>query len=1095
MKKVLMLFFVFYLLGNTLYAQQNVTISGRITGAAGESLASVSVQERHTNRGTVSNSNGDYSINVSPDGVLVFSYVGYETLEIHYNDRDTVINLELISAENILPEVVAIGYSRVRRDEFSGAVSSVNSREMNLTTPTIGQALVGKVSGVQISQTTGAPYESTKIRVRGIGSINASSDPLYVVDGYPVGNDLYINPNDIETIDILKDAASAAIYGSRASGGVVLITTKRGRAGGGGTLSYDVQVGINQLERKVELLNSNEFAQLMIDARNGSYKDLVENRGLVWNDAMYSDDNATRISRVGGSNASVISILPSVYDFANQKLIPQTVNTDWQDELYRNALVHRHNLSFIGGEQNVRYAISGGYLSQPGIILGTDHQRLNFRANIDASLTAKLKVGANVSLTDNKNKEVREGRFNQGPILGALIYMPIFEAYNADGTLKKFEAIEMNRQYNVALQTIENPVALATETKINRKGTRGTYNAFATYDIIPDLQFKVNLGYQNYNEKYEFYQPTSLSSGSNPPYSPQAIAAAYADARTISEKDVLAEYTLNYKKRFDRHSLDALLGYTAQQNTRDVIYVRANGFQNDRIQEITAKGADPSNFSLNGATGKATWTLLSYLARVGYNYASKYFLTGAFRVDGSSRFGPNNKYGIFPSVAASWFVSKEDFYKNAFGNASSLRFRVSWGLAGNNNIGNYNSQEVMSDPVGAVFGGNGIYTAYYPAGIKDANIGWESTSQFNVGADLGLWNSRLNITANYYYSNSFNLLFNQPLPALSGSSSILTNLTNSKVRNTGFELQVNGAAVEQKDFSLNINANISANDNKVLDMGGASTIFSRGAERSYITHITQEGQPIGMFYGFKVKGMVRESDMANIAEDDKHYNASTKSFPQGYVLKGPARSLAQSNRLRPGDLYFEDVNGDGVVDDDDKTVIGSPYAKFYYGFGINARYKVLDFTASFNGTYGNKVLDGQDYYLFNMEASGNQYKKVTERYRSEAEPGKGEVYRAARGGTQSNSTRLSTFYLQDGSFLRCTNMTLGCNIPNIAGVTNNAIKSLRIYVSADNPFTITNYLGYNPEVDYNDGANLTPGVDYGKYPLVTGYYFGLKVNF
>lgn len=1069
-------------------AQTRIKVTGSVTSNSGNALPNVAVMQKGTTNGVISDSTGYYSINVPDNAILEFSFVGFQTLQLPVNNQ-TTINVVLQAGENMLDEIVAIGYSRVKRSEFSGAASSIQAKELNKTTPTLGQALVGKVAGVQIAQVSGAPYVSTKIRVRGVGSINASSDPLYVIDGYPAGADVFINPEDIETIDILKDAASAAIYGSRASGGVILITTKRGRAGKG-SLVYDYQVGVNQLAKKVNLLNATEFAQLMIDARNNTYKDLVLAKGVAWNDAMYSDNNAARVARVGSSGS--VSILESIYDFANQKLITPTVNTDWQDELYRNAISQRHNISFIGGEKNIRYAISGGYLMQPGIMLGTKHDRLNFRTNIDADVVKRVKVGANISITDFNNDEVREGRFNQGPILGALIYMPIFKAYNDDGTLRKFEASSLSAY---GFQTIENPVALATETKINRKGIRSTYNAFGTYDIMNELQFKINLGYQTYNEKYEFYNPTSLSAGNYAPYSPQAIAAAYSTARTIAQKDLLAEYTLNYNKRFGAHKLDGLLGYTTQQTASDIISVNANGYTKDAIKEITAKGSDPANFTLNGETGKAVWTLISYLARVGYNYNSKYFLTGAFRADGSSRFGTANKFGVFPSIAASWLISKEPFYNNWLGQNSTLRLRASWGLSGNNNIGNYNSQQVMADPRGVIFGGNTIATGYYPGGIKDSTIGWESTKQLNIGLDFGLFKDRLTLSANFYNSNSFNLLFNQPLPAISGAQSVLTNLRDSRVQNTGVDFQLNALLISKEDASLSFNGNISFNKNKVLDMGGASTIFSRGAERSYITHVTQQGYPIGMFYGFKVKGMIRQSDMANIAEDDKSYNASTRTFPAGYKLKGPARSLASNTPLTPGDIYFEDVNGDGVVDDNDKTIIGSPYPKMSYGFGFNASYKFLDLSASFNGISGSKVLDGQDYYLFNMEASGNQYAVVADRYRSETQPGAGKVYRAARGGTQSNSTRLSTFYLQDGSYFRCTNITLGCNVPGIQDLTKNTFKALRIYIAGDNLFTVTKYLGYNPEVDYNDGANLTPGVDYGKYPLMRSYNFGIKVTF
>lgn len=1066
-----------------------IPVSGKVLDEAGEPLIGVTVLEKGSSRGTVTDEAGSYALNAEAGATLVFSFVGFIAQEIPVASQST-INITLVQDALMLNEVVAVGYQTLRKSDLTGAVSSVKAKELNLTTPTIGQALVGKVAGVQVSQVSGAPYNTTKIRVRGVGSVNASSDPLYVIDGYPAGNDIFINPNDIESIDILKDAASAAIYGSRAAGGVVLITTKRGKEGRG-RLEYDYQFGVNQLSKKVNLLNSAEFTDLLIDARNNTYRDLMVNAGKPFSPANYSDDNATRIKNVGSAGA--VSIMPSLYDFATQTSLPQEFDTDWQDELYRNALVQRHNLSFTGGKNGVRYAVSGGYLDQPGIILGTSQQRLNFRTNVDADLTKKLKVGANLAVTSNTNQEVQEGRFNQGPILGALIYMPIFKAYNEDGTLSKNEAASRNSSFG--LQSVENPVALATETHIDRRGLRGTYNGFATYEIIPDLNFKVNLGMQTYSEKYEFYRPTSLSSGANPPGSPQAIAAAYAESQMLTQVDQLAEFTLNYRKQFGLHNLDALAGYTAQKNSRDVLAVRANGFQNDRIEEITAKGADATNFSMLNGTGKTDWTLLSYLARAVYNYDNRYYLTASFRTDGSSRFGPNNRWGNFPSVSAGWNISNESFYHGWLGEGSTMKLRGSWGLSGNNNIGNYNFLQTIATPGGAVFGNGTVNTAVWAEGIKDLNLGWESTSQFNFGADLGLLNDRLSIIANYYLSRSFNLLFYQPISAISGTSTILTNLRDSKVENKGFDVQVDARAIATRDFTLNVSGNIFLNRNKVLDMGGANTIITNGAERSYLTHITQEGQPIGMFYGFKVKGMVREADMENIATDNANYNTSTKSFPEGYVLKGPARSLASSNPLRPGDLYFEDVNGDGVVDDNDKRVIGSPHPKFTYGFSLSARYRNFDFTSSFNGSYGNQVLDGQDYYLFNMEASGNQYQKVVNRYRSEEQPGDGSVYRAARGGTQSNSTRLSTFYLQNGSFLRCTNLMLGYNVPNVAELTRNAISNLRLYVSADNAFTFSKYLGYNPEVDYNNGANLTPGVDYGKYPLARAYNVGARVTF
>lgn len=416
-------------------------------------------------------------------------------------------------------------------------------------------------------------------------------------------------------------------------------------------------------------------------------------------------------------------------------------------------------------------------------------------------------------------------------------------------------------------------------------------------------------------------------------------------------------------------------------------------------------------------------------------------------------------------------------------------------MSGNNNIGNYQYTANMSSPSGVVFGNGTISSAMYPGGVKDNTIGWESSSQYNVGFDLSMFSNRLSISANYYMSYTKDLLFSQPVSAISGATSIMTNLPNSKIRNTGCDIQVDGRAISGKDFNLNIGGNLSINRNKVLELDGGNTIITNGAERSYKTHITMEGQPIGMFYGFKVKGMVTEADMAGLAADNAVYKANNNSFPEDYKLQGPARSLSQSVALQPGDIYFEDVDDNGVVDDNDKTIIGTPHPKFTYGLNISGNYKNIDFTASFNGSYGNKVLDGQDYYLFNMEGSGNQYVEADQRYRNASNPGNGWVYKASRGGTQSNSTRLSTFYLQDGSFFRCTNLSIGYIFSNIKQISKGLIGSLRIYASTDNLFTISKYKGYNPEVDYNNGANLTPGVDYGKYPLARAYNMGVQLTF
>jgi TonB-linked SusC/RagA family outer membrane protein len=1074
-----------------LSAQDEFTVAGTVTDAAGEALPYVNITVKGTNVGTMTDVEGKYSIKVNGvESTLVFSFVGFITKEIAVGNRQTV-NVVLDESAIEIDEVVVVGYQIVRKSHLTGAISSIKAKEMNLTTPSMGQSLVGKVAGVQISQVSGAPYNSTKIRVRGVVSVNASSDPLYVIDGYPSNADLFLAPEDIESIEILKDAASAAIYGSRAAGGVVLVTTKRGKEGKP-KVELNYQHSFGQLSKKIEMLNSREFAELFVDGHNNAYRDLLVNSGKPWDNSMKSDDNAERIRKIG-SNNSVAMIPDFLYDFQTQTVKTPEYDTDWQDELYRTAHGDRIHLNITGGKKDIKYNVSGSYQSMDGIIISTKQDRINLRSNIDADINERFKVGANFAYTSNINREALEGRFHQGPILAALVYLPIFKCYNDDGSLAKYEMASYANEF--AFQNnIENPVAQVTETIIRRTGSRSTYNMFASYELFTDFFAKVNMGTYTYNEKYDFYRPTSLTSGTNPPYSPQAQAAANSVARNTGITDYLGEFTLNYSKTAGIHSFQGVAGASLQENKTDILEATGRGYSDDHIPEITAHGANPSDVSITPETGKSVWTMASYFARLNYSLLDRYFLSASFRSDGSSLFGPLNRWGHFPSVSAGWTLSNEDFYRNAFGDASVLKLRSSWGLSGNNNIGNYNHTQVMSSPEGTVIG-NSVESAMHPEAFKDRGLGWESTSQFNIGLDLSLFKGRLSLVTNFYNSNTFNLLFNRSISAISGSTSYLTNLPNSKIRNRGIDIQIDGLVISGQDFTLRASGNIAVNRNTVLDLGGSETILVNGAERSYMTHITREGDPIGMFYGFKVAGMVREADMANLAEDDIHYNQSTRKFSEGYKIKGPPRSVAQSAKLMPGDLYFEDKNGDGVVTDDDKDIIGSPHPDFIYGINISGNYKSLDFSASFNGVVGNQVLDGQDYYIYNMEGSGNNYKEVAQRYRDEQNPGNGKVYRASRGGTQSNSTRLSSFYLQDGSFLRCTNITAGYSFSNIGKLTGNSVSNARIYFAVDNLFTISAYKGYNPEVDYNDGSNLTPGVDYGKYPLVRAFNIGIQLTF
>lgn len=1057
------------------FFQQRKEVSGKITDTAtGEPIPGATVQIKGTSLGAITDAAGVFSLSVPDDATtLVVSFLGYKTVEQAIG-TSTRLSIALESDTQSLEEFVVVGYQTMRKSDVTGAIASVKASELNRSSPTVGQALVGKVAGVQISQVTGAPYKSTKIRVRGTSSINASSDPLYVIDGYPQNGDLFINMEDVESIEVLKDAASAAIYGSRASGGVILITTKRGKEEKP-TITYDYQFGVNQLARKVDVLNARQFYDLFVDAHNKTYKDLVTSQGKVWNDDMVRDDNTTRTAYTNNTNANTIRIPEYMYDFASGTIKDPEYDTDWQDELYRNAINNRHNLSVVGGRNGVRYAVSGGYQDQEGIIVNTGLKKYNLRANLDVDISKRMTVGASLAYTDTESREVTEGRFHQSPVLTALIYLPFLPAYNEDGTPAQYGMASQAADY--AFQgDIENPVAYVQQVKNLRKTTRATYNVYGQYKIIEPLTARLSFGTYNNTDNWEFYRPTSITSGNFAPYSPQAITAANARNARSDERDYLTEFTLNYTKKFDKFGVSGVLGASAQSHYTDLIDISANGFTDDKVPYVTGGGADPSNFTRNKESAITEYTMASAFGRVNVTYLDRYHLTATFRGDGSSLFGPENRWAYFPSVSGGWTVSDETFYKDLLGEQSTLKIRASWGLSGNNGIGAYNYQQTMTR--GGVVIGNNVVTSMYPGPFRDNELGWESTSQTNIGADVGLFGGRLSVIANYYDSDTYNLLFSKPITAVSGTTSMLTNLPDSKISNRGIDIQLDGLIVSSGDYEVRASGNFSLNRNKVLDLGGASTIITNGAERSYMTHITQEGQPIGMFYGFEVAGMVKTQE-----EADAMNNGT-----------GHAPSSAQSTKIQPGDLYFADLFPDGMINDKDKTIIGNPHPKFIYGFNLSGRYKRFDLSVSANGSYGNKVLDGQNYYNLNMEGSGNQYAVVDERFRTPENPGNGEVYRASRGGTQSNSTRLSTFYLNDASFLRITNVTLGYSW-NMAALTGNTISNVRFYVSSDNLHTFQKYRGYNPEVDYANGGNLTPGVDYGKYPLMRSYNAGIRVQF
>ena len=689
-------------------------MTGTVKTISGEPVIGASVIVLETNRGNVTGLEGDFSVEATPGQTLSVSFLGYNTQQIKVGSQ-TSFDITLTEDSKQISEVLVVGYTPMRKSDFTGSIASVKASELSATTPTVGQSLVGKVAGVEVHQTSGAPGDGVTIRVRGVNSLSASSAPLYVIDGYPASEDVFINPNDIESIDILKDAASAAIYGSRGASGVVLITTKRGKDGEAAKVSYDFSYGIQQLDHKVDLLNSTQFRDLLIDARNNSYRLRATAAGVSWSPY---DDNTIRAAK--GFSLAEVGIHPMFYDFTTRTPVTPQYDTDWQDELFSNAGIMRHNVSVIGGTKAIKYMASVGYMDQDGIIAPSNHNRINARINLDAQITKRLTASISYSMYDAKNTVVQaEGRMiNDGVIQSALMYLPNLPAYEENGDYARSAMIRMKTDWGMNFP--ENPLAIANELDINEKMSRHNLNLNLVYEFLPDLKLSARLGQQWYNYRYFYYRPMSIGRDAAPAYSEELRSSNIARTTSTYDVDRLGEFTLSYKKKIGRHHIDALAGYTLQKKTYDRLGVEATGFADDRIHEVTGHGSNASDISLY-STRKAAWAMMSFLTRVNYSFDDRYTLTGSFRADGSSRFGIDSRWGYFPSVSAGWTLSNEPFLKDALKDVASIRLRASWGKSGNNDIGNYASLAGISSGSYA-FGQTPVSTTY-EGSFTDAALG------------------------------------------------------------------------------------------------------------------------------------------------------------------------------------------------------------------------------------------------------------------------------------------------------------------------------------------------------------------------------------
>ncbi|PKQ45371.1 SusC/RagA family TonB-linked outer membrane protein [Confluentibacter flavum] len=1005
------------------YIIQNFKLNGTITDSNGQPLPGANILEKGTNNGVVSDFNGNYSIELTTSSaVIVVSYIGFTSQEISVNNQSS-INVILSEDASNLDEVVIVGYGSQKRKDVTGSVSSVSIGEIeDVSTSRIDQAIIGKVAGMQIIPSTGEPGADPIIRIRGVGSISASPNPLFVVDGFPIGSIETLNPNDIESIDVLKDASATAIYGSRGANGVIIITTKRGKVGES-TITFSNYFGWQNVEKTPKMMNAMQQAQYHFDG--------LRNRNL---------DEGNDIS---GPPANWRRSVPTdVLDVLEGR---NTYDVDVLDVVLQTAPQSQYQLSATGGSENVRYAISGEYLNQEGLVLNSNFDRYSFRANLDAKLSDKITAKINLNPTYSDKNALRTTG-NQGTgILGSAMathnYYPLL-----DENGEYFEFIGLG-----AIANFRNPLAVANEYKNNQKNFRFLGNIELKYEIINGFNLKVMAGSSILNNRRMTFIPQLPVFFNNPPE---------GSDDTFSSLNWITETTLDYNKSFGKHSIAGLIGYTTQKERGHLNFLESNQFSNNLVQTLSAVGGQITN----GTSEIYEWSLLSYLARLNYNYDSKYYLTGSIRTDGSSRFGKNKKYGVFPSVALSWRLSQEEFFKKV-DFVNELKLRTSYGETGNNNIGNY-QQFATIDYLIYPLGGNSI-GGYGPERLSNPNLTWEKQQSINIGMDASFFDNRLSLTIDYFRSRNKDLLLNVNIPSITGFSNSLQNI--GEVENKGWEFLFSTVNLNGQ-FKWTTNFNISTSKNKVVKLGPEGDPIFSG------TNVTMIGQPIGMFYGLIADGI-----FLNQAELDK----------------GPIYNPGANDESRLGDIRFKDVSGpdgvpDGIVNSFDNTIMGSPYPDFYYGMTNNFNYKNFNLSVSFQGVKGNQI------YL-NSRGAGNStrsrvrgYASLFNYWKSEADPGDGVTPRpndAPTGGVRVASSR----YLDTGSYLRINNITLGYSLPKEV-VQKINLKSVRFYINAVNPFLITDNTAFNPDVS-NLSDPLRPGNESNDYPLAKSINFGTNISF
>ncbi len=1031
-------------------------ITGTITDAqSGEVLVGATVQLKGTNIGAITDIYGAYSLMVPDDAkTLVVSYIGYQKQELPIGNA-TVMDVTLMADTETLNEIVVIGYGTQDKDKFNGAVSKVDNVKLNsYATASFEQALIGNIAGVQVFSNGKNPGDNSVIQIRGVNTLTAGTSPLIVVDGNPLteGTTLSsVNTQDIASVSVLKGAASAAIYGSRASSGVIFITTKKGQKGSL-QVTYDGYVGVQQRIDKFQLTDAYETALFDADARNYGYLSGGTGRNV-------QDDNATRDANGGGKRSRIPTYLQ---DYLDGK--PGLVNTNWQDEIFRNAIQQNHYINLSGGSDNADYAVSFGYMDQDNIIIDSDYKRFTNNIRFNSKVNERLKFGinSNISLADaNPTGEAGWSRSEIGfrqqadPAFTVVLMQPYYPIYNTDGSFAIAAQLNDNND-NWDGPISENTIAQAELTDHTRKEFRVFGNTYMEFEPLHDLTFKTSFG-GDYNTNVEaYFGPSTMGNYRTPVANNPTQASKYA----ITRENFITENTLNYQKAFGEHSLDALAGYSYQQELRNRTDLESTDFADDNIRNVGGATTIAASSSIS------KWALESYFSRLQYDYNGRYSFSASWRRDGSSRFGANTKYGNFASLSGGWTLSNESFFpQNDL--VSFAKLRVSWGQTGNNQIPNYGSIALISEDNYVQDGSliSGVYTSTSP----NADLSWETNTALNYGMDLGFIKDKLLLTAEYYITNTTDLLLDVPVPQQSGFSESLQNI--GELENKGVELELNGRDFQIGALSLGFNVNYAKNKNKVVALGNGQEqiIYSNGVD-----FITKIGHPIAQFYNYEVMGVYQS---------------------QAEIDNDPITPLAGTE---VGDYIVRDADGDQAITADDRVMQGDYNPDFTYGIGFTASYKGFDLGVQFFGVEGRKVSDN----MINRSESGEGFFVPTQHYfdhyYSERNPD--GFFRRPDFSSFSSAgrlTRKSNLAVLDGDYFRLRSLQLGYTLPQ--QITDYiGIKGARFYLTGNNLFNITKYRGYNSDgLDTRSGERqtLSRGFVYSASPLTRFIAVGVNVKF